>query len=44
MRKTDAEQAKKEITMISLYLSKFKDGDRYGIGADLAWKVMTLMT
>lgn len=38
MSKTDAEQAKKEITMILLYLSKFKDRDRHGIGADLSWK------
>ena len=38
MSKTDAKQAKKEMTMILLYLSKFKDRESYGGGGDLAWK------
>lgn len=38
MSKIDTQQAMKELTMILMYLSKFKDRDRGGTGEQLAWK------
>lgn len=38
MDKTTPTEAMKELTMLLMYLSRFKDEDRFGSNIDMAWK------
>ncbi|SNS69388.1 hypothetical protein SAMN05446037_101749 [Anaerovirgula multivorans] len=38
MDKTNPEKAIKELTILLMYLTRFNEGDRFGLSLDMAWK------